>query len=44
MKNYYVKRVLEKQEGEGIFTFGGSYNNFSYKDFVESAVKMYTNE
>lgn len=36
--------MFEKHEGEGLFTFGGSYNNFSYKDFAESAVKMYKDE
>lgn len=41
MKNYYNNRILSKNSS---LTFGGSYENYSYKDFVESAIKINNDE
>jgi lipopolysaccharide biosynthesis regulator YciM len=43
IKNYYDGNVFDKKTVSSL-TFGGSCANFTYSDFIESAIEIYQNE
>jgi hypothetical protein len=43
IRKYYEGNIVEKKL-VGSLTFGGSCDNFTYNDFVDSAFKIYSEE